>query len=262
MTDGPTGRAGSGLIAALPMYDRPGTRSAHDRLWQLIARDLPGAPAALTRPSDPWQVWTSPDLLLAQTCGLPYREILHDRVTLVATPVHDLPCPPGQYDSVLIARADDRRQTLADFDGAAFAYNEGLSQSGWAAPMTALRAAAVQPGDFLETGAHAASARAVASGAADLAGIDAVTWAILRDHDPAPAALRVIGRSAASPALPWITARDRDPDPIRRALARAIADLSADDRSTLHLSGMTLVPSATYLAQRDRFVAPRRKGNA
>jgi hypothetical protein len=65
------------VIAALPMYDRPETRAATDRFWELTrdALSLRGidAPEALTRDRDPWDIWQAPDLVLAQTCGLPYR---------------------------------------------------------------------------------------------------------------------------------------------------------------------------------------------
>jgi ABC-type phosphate/phosphonate transport system substrate-binding protein len=58
-------------------------------------------------------------------------------VTYVGTPDYGVEgCPPGHYRSVFVVRADDRAPKPADFDGARFAYNEALSQSGWAAPQT------------------------------------------------------------------------------------------------------------------------------
>ena len=77
------------------------------------------APEGLQRdPDDLWSQWTSPDLVFSQTCGFPYRARLHGSVTLIGTPdfgVED--CPPGYYRSVLVARADDPRDTVAEFDG-------------------------------------------------------------------------------------------------------------------------------------------------
>ena len=121
------------MIAALPMYDRPEIRGATDRLWQAIRDALRSrgldAPDALTRDQDPWEIWQSPDLILAQTCGLPYRARLAPHVTLVATPDFGLPgCPPGYYNSVIVARSKT--------PGPKPAVNEGLSQSGWAALIT------------------------------------------------------------------------------------------------------------------------------
>ena len=155
------------MIASLPMYDRPETAGANDRFWRAIASALRdrgvAAPAALDRKRDLWDTWLSPDLVLSQTCGFPYRARLHGKVTLVATPVLDLPgVPPGHYYSALVARRGGARRAFADFDGAALAYNDPMSQSGWAAPEAHARAAGIAFGRFLETGSHRASARAVA----------------------------------------------------------------------------------------------------
>ena len=241
------------MIASLPMYDRPETAAANDRLWAGIARALAAeglaAPAALDRATGLWETWTSPDLLLSQTCGLPYRTRLHGQVTLVATPVCDLPgAPPGHYHSVLVARRRDPRRDLADFDGATLAYNEALSQSGWAAPAAAAAALGITYGAGVATGTHRASARAVAEGRADLAAIDGLTWRMIRRWDDFAAALKEIGTTRPTPALPWITARSRDPAPIARALREAVARLSPEDRDALGILGTTWIPPEAYLA--------------
>jgi ABC-type phosphate/phosphonate transport system substrate-binding protein len=241
------------MIASLPMYDRPETAGANDRLWAgvacaLAARGL-AAPAELDRTTGMWEAWLSPDLLLSQTCGLPYRTRLHGQVALVATPVYDLPgTPPGHYHSVLVARRDDARRRFADFHGATLAYNEADSQSGWAAPTAAAAAAGIAFGRTHATGAHRASARAVAEGTADIAAIDALTWRMIRRWDEMADALTEIGTTASTPALPWITAATRDPAPLAEALAESLAELSAEDRDALGLTGVTRIPAADYLA--------------
>jgi ABC-type phosphate/phosphonate transport system substrate-binding protein len=241
------------MIASLPMYDRPETAAANDRLWAGIARALAAegiaAPAALDRATGLWETWTSPDLLLSQTCGLPFRSRLHTVVTLVATPVCDLPgTPPGHYHSVLVARRTDPRRSLAAFDGATLAMNEAMSQSGWAAPAAEAAAAGIAFGATRVTGAHRASARVVAEGGADLAAIDGLTWRMIRRWDDFAAALKEIGTTRPTPALPWITAKDRDPAPIARALREAVAGLSAEDRDALGLLGTTWIAPEAYLA--------------
>jgi ABC-type phosphate/phosphonate transport system substrate-binding protein len=241
------------MIASLPMYDRPETAGANDRLWSGIARALAGrgedAPAALDRTADMWATWTSPDLVLSQTCGLPYRTRLHGQVNLVASPVCDLPdVLPGHYHSVLVARRTDPRRDLADFDGATLAYNSADSQSGWAAPSAAAAAIGITYGAGVATGAHRASARAVAEGFADLAAIDGLTWRMIRRLDDCAAELKEIGTTAPTPALPWITAAGRDPAPIADAVAEAIAALSPEDRDALGLLGAIRIPADRYLA--------------
>jgi ABC-type phosphate/phosphonate transport system substrate-binding protein len=242
------------LIASLAMYDLGPAMAANDRLWGLIRHGLQDrgidAPQALTRGDKAyWPAWQSPDLLLSQTCGYPFRARLQGKVTYVGTPDYGLDgCPPGHYRSVFVVRRDDPRQTLAAFDGARFAYNEALSQSGWAAPQTHAALAGIRLADTLQTGGHRLSARAVAEGQADIAALDAVTHALMQASDPIAARLRVIDVTEPTPGLPVITALGRDPEPLFAALAEAIAAVTDADRQTLRLKGLIRIPVADYLA--------------
>jgi len=232
------------MIAALGMYDPPALHRANDRFWQAIRAHLGYGPETLTRDKPPMDIWQSPDLLFAQTCGMPLRTFLHPDVTLIGTGLK-----PGYYHSVLVVHADAKGTTPADFNGGRFAYNEAMSQSGWAAPMTLLDQAGVNFATLIETGGHAASALAVAEGRADLAGLDVLTWTLLGEHDPAlTGQLRVIATTPATPTLPYITARGRDPTAIAAAARTAIARLGEDDRQALHLIGLVDIPLADYLA--------------
>lgn len=238
-----------GMIAALPMYDRPETAAANDRFWAAIRARLGHGPVALTRIDDPWPIWQSPDLLLAQTCGYPYRARLHGRVQLVGTPDYGLPdCAPAHYNSAFIVHADNPARGLADLAGRRFAYNEPMSQSGWAAPAAHMAAAGLAFGPLVQTGAHRASARAVAEGRADFAALDALTWALISEHDGFAPALRVIARTAPTPGLPLITSASGDPEALFAAVDDAIGDLAATDRATLHLHGLTRISPDAYLA--------------
>jgi len=231
------------------MYDRPETAAANDRLWQGVRTRLGYGPERLTREGDPRDHWKDPELLLSQTCGLPYRSWLHDKVSLVGTPVCDLAdCPPGHYYSVIIARHDDPRGDPADFADAVLAYNEALSQSGWAAPQGWAAARGFAFDRTRRTGSHANSAQAVADGRADIAALDALSWRLMARTDGVGARLRVIGRTEAAPALPWITAATRDPAPIRAALSGALAALPPEDRDTLGITGLVEIPAAAYRA--------------
>ncbi len=242
------------MIASLGMYDFGPAQAANDRLWVLIRDRLRtqgiSAPDALTRGEEAyWAAWQSPDLILSQTCGYPFRARLHDRVTYVGTPDYGVDgAPPGYYRSVFVVRADDPRDGLAAFDGARFAYNEPLSQSGWAAPQVHAARMGLRLPPAVQTGGHQLSALAVAEGRADIAALDAVTFALMRDTHPVASQLRVIALTDPTPGLPVITAKGQDPAPILAALEDAIARLSPADRGTLHLKGMVRIPVATYLA--------------
>ena len=237
------------MIASLAMYDSPVLESAHDRYWSAIRSHLGHGPDRLDRESSAWAVWQSPDLLLSQTCGYPYRARLHGQVALVGTPDYALPgCPPGYYRSVLVARADAPGD-LAAYSGKVFAYNEALSQSGWAGPMHHLQTHGVTPGAFRQTGGHSHSANAVVAGRADLAGIDSLTWELLqRQETHLTEALRVVAETTPTPGLPYITALGRDPGPISAAGRAAIKDISEADRVALHLRSFVVFPAEKYLA--------------
>ena len=244
------------MIASLAMYDRPETAAATDRFWGLIRARLESAglhpPKALERTHPFWDVWEHPDLLLSQTCGRPYRLKLHGKTQLVGTPDYGLKdCPPGYYRSPFVVRARDPRVRLQDFREARFAYNETLSQSGWAAPQVHAGRLGFAFENTWQSGDHVHSARAVADGDADIAALDALTWELIKRYDSFSLELRVLDWSEPTPGLPYITGISQDPAILRTAVAGAIAALDLEDRRTLRLKGLVEIPAETYLAVPD-----------
>lgn len=241
------------MIASLGMYDRPETASANDRFWQEIAANLRAngikAPDTLNRDTPFWEAWNDPDLVFSQTCGRPFRLQLHDKTHLVGTPDYQLPdCDPGYYRSVFLVRKHDPRTALVDFRQARFAYNETLSQSGWAAPQVHVAALGFQFENLWHSGGHLASGRAVAEGRVDIAALDAMTWELIKRYEGFSLDLRIIDKTAQSPGLPYITGLARDPAPIAQAVQQAIESLDLADRRTLRLHGLVHIPAASYLA--------------
>lgn len=237
------------MIAALPMYDRPENAWAHDALWARVrdglrARGL-AAPDALDRLTPHDETWGRPDLLLGQICNLPWRARHRDRV-IVATADHGLPgAAPGLYHSWIVARASDTRPlpVLAR----RFAVNDALSNSGWDAAQRWAAAEGIALHPTLRTGSHRLSARAVATGAADLASIDAVSWRGILRWDPEAAALRVLAPTPATPGMTFIAAPGTDPAPLREALAGAIAAATPEERDALlGLRGLADLPASAY----------------
>ena len=237
------------MIASLPMYDLPALHRAHDRFWQAIRAALGYGPAALLRRGGLWDHWQAPDLLLSQTCGFPYRARLHGHVQLVATPDFGLPdCPAGHYNSVFVARRSDRITALKELSGQRFAFNEPMSQSGWAAPKVHLDSIGLAHGPLLQTGGHALSAAAVAEGRADFAALDAQTWRLLTRHTPLGEALEVVARTAPTPALPYITSLTQNAADLRAAMDAAVMALDSPTRDALGLKTLVTIPSQDYLA--------------
>jgi ABC-type phosphate/phosphonate transport system substrate-binding protein len=251
-------------LAALPMYDMPETASATDALWTAVARRLrlggmADVPDRLTRGVDPREVWRSPHLLLAQTCGYPLMHEFEGRLALVATPRYAVPgCEGAVYRSRIVSRADDPRERFADFAGSVAAINSEDSHSGF--NILRWRAAREPRRPFFDrvvvTGGHVASLKAVRSGQADIAAIDCVTFALLERHRPdGIARLRIVEDTPAAPALPFVTSiatGDEERSLLRRALRETFADpMLHQIREDLLLAGIEDLPLARYRAIRD-----------
>ncbi|WP_296418979.1 phosphate/phosphite/phosphonate ABC transporter substrate-binding protein [Pseudooctadecabacter sp.] len=235
------------MIASLPMYDRPEAQAANDALWAAVRDRLGYGPDQLDRTTPFTETWANPDLVLGQICNLPYRARFRGDVILLGCGDHRLDdTPAGYYHSVFVVRKDDAARGLAPAVLGTFAYNDALSQSGWGAPVTRIAAQGLQFKSTLETGSHLASLRAVAEGRADLAAIDAVTWAQQLTWEPQARDLAVIGRTGLSPAQTFVTAKGRDPVPIRAALADAIDTLDAAHKDALRLYGFVTLPASAY----------------
>lgn len=235
------------MIAMLGMYDRAEISGANDAFWASIRAKLGFGPINLTRDMDFWEIWQSPELLFAQTCGLPYRSKLHGKVQLVGTPDYGVSgCPAGYYHSVIVARRE-AGVDLKELGSLRLAYNETNSQSGWAAFWAHVpEGSAVK--EKLASGSHLNSARMVASGKADIACVDAVTWELIGAYDSFAADLTVLESTAPTPGLPFVTSLTQDAEVIRRAVREAIDELKPEQRKFLGLKSLIDVPSSTYLA--------------
>ncbi len=242
---------------SLPMYDLPQLAWASDALVAAIAAALPAGLADPMRRGgcDLAALWRAPDLLLTQTCGYPLMTGFADAFTYVATPCYDLPgCAGGRYDSVVVVRTDDPVECLADLRGRRAAINGRDSQSGHNCLRRAIAPLAHGHPFFaevIETGAHAASLAAVASGQADVATLDCVSHALWgREVPDRLVGTRVLCRTADAPALPYVTRADIDPETL--AALRAALQAVAEDRElaavrrALSLSGFTQLGLEAY----------------
>lgn len=235
-------------IASLGMYDHPAQRAANDRLWtamvQALGRHGVAAPPGLDRSRSVEAIWRDPNLLFAQTCGYP---LISDRdlaLKVVGIPVYDAPdCADGEHLSYLVTRTGDRETGLADYRGRRAAINARHSNTGHNLFRAAVAPLATDGRFFstiLETGSHRASIDALARAEADIAAIDAVTFAALRRFEPdVVAGLRILGVTAISAAPPFVTARSTSDETVaalRAALAAIVSDPTLTDvRETLFL---------------------------
>ncbi len=235
-------------VASLPMYDWPERRAAQGAFWAAVRGGLRArgvdAPEALSDVA----AWDAPGLVFSQTCGWPWATAWRDALDLVAVPVGSVPgCAGDTYSSMVVVRAGSDAAALADLRGRTVAYNGADSQSGVHTLREAVAGmAGGRPffGRGIETGAHRDSIWAVAAGRADCAAIDAVCWAMAREHDRAAvAALRIVHRTAPAPALPFVTRKGGPVRAVRAALEDAMA---AGFGAPLHIDGLADPDPARY----------------
>lgn len=252
-------------LAGLPMYDFAEIRSATDAFWlrvreELISRNITDAPLSLTRPNDLPGFWSDSKLLLGQTCGYPLMIGLCGEARYVATPHYKTRFSSGaDHKSLIIAHRSSPIQTLADARNTICAINMADSNTG----MNLLRlevAKLKSPSPFFsrvyETLAHRKSMIAIATGEADIAAIDCVTFAHIERIDPALVnALKIIGETETTPNLPFITSantNDATLSTLRDALQHVIRE--APDRAItacLMIDDIEIIDNTAYERVRD-----------
>ncbi len=242
------------LVASLGMYDHPAQQHANDRIWSAITRILrtrgiAAVPDALDRARHVHDIWRDPNLLFGQACGYPL--IVDDTLDLqvIALPIYDTPgsgCSNATHTSVLVARSNDGRRSLGDYRGTRAAINDPRSNTGmnlFRATLAPIAETSAFFDSVVQTGSHRASVEAIVAGDADIAAIDAVTYATLVRHEPdLTAPLKIVARSPASPTLPFVTAATTSIETIaalRLALQQVMTDPHlAEDRAMLGLAGV------------------------
>lgn len=194
-------------------------------LWSAIRQRLGEGPDELSWSGDARACWTAPDLVLGMTCGWPLVTELIDVVDVVGA--FDVSVPfaaDGRYRSVLVASKPRSLAEWRSVGDVVVAVNGRDSLSGWVSMCHAWGDA---PERVMVTGAHVESLRAVVSGAAHVASIDAVTFEHAVAAEPNLGAVHVVGHGPLVPSLPLVTAAGRVPvTHLRSAIGEALADPS------------------------------------
>ena len=241
------------MIANLPMYHRPELIEAHNIYWSLIRQNLGNvgidSPEMLSQDAGEMDVWLKSDLVLSQTCGMPYRIHIHDKVTLIGTPDYGIEgCPSGYYRSAFVVSKNETRENLEDFKDALFTFNAEISQSGFAAA----RAECAKYGFFFAnrtcSGGHLNSAKWVAECRADIAAIDPVSLSLMKRYDEFYDNLKILCWTDPTPNLPYISSIDADKELFFKAIKTAIDELPRKTRDALMIKDLIDVPKSTYLA--------------
>jgi len=200
-------------FAALPMYPFAGLRDAWDELYSAIAVSMrvsyPDTPLELDWEVDSHEGWRHPHLAVSQACGWPLITELHSTVRVLGAFEHRLDDAVSHlYRSVIVARSALVPNALKD----RAAINSTDSLSGCISLLAAFDIAPGHwPGEVVLTGSHLASIDAVRTGSADVASIDALSWAYQQRLDPHRLdGLVVVERGPLVPCLPLIVGVDAD----------------------------------------------------
>ena len=237
------------MVASLAMYPFLPLRQVTDSLWSVVQSHLGWGPTVLEWDVVTPEVWSHPDLLVAQTCGWPLVTRLADRMAVVGTFDYDVPgASGGNYQSVLISREAVPFDVLRSRPGVVAARNASDSLSGGVSLNQAWDGV---PPLLVETGAHVESVRAVADGRADVASIDAVSWALIGSLEPELVrSLSVVGSGPLVPCLPVVVPLRyaHHVSELRSAFTAAVADPAAADAcAALRIRGFVPLDLEDYL---------------
>ena len=246
-------------MAALPMYDFPELRDAHDQFWAALARRLvaggvSGVPKRLVRDVGHRETWRHPGLLLGQACEYPISKSLRGSLRIIARPRYTAPgCDGDSYRSAVLVRVDEPAGSLADLRNRRCVINEPDSNSGMNLFRAALASVAGGTRFFRSvrfSGSHRRSVELLAADEADVTAVDCVTFAHLQRLYPALVAyVKVVSWTPSSPCLPFVTSQATT-DATRQELCSALRDVFDDPRlarvrELLLLQGVDLEPDLT-----------------
>lgn len=247
---------------ALPMYNvSQALRDGYENLARAIIERLRADgwrdEVELVRDTgDLAQFWARPDLLLSQTCGYPWITALRGQARLLATPQYAVPgCSGSDYASAIVMREDAGIHRLADARGSIAAVNDATSNSGMNLLRHAIASLAPQARDgrffsaIKYSGSHVGSLALLRDREADLAGIDCVTLAYVRQEHPGwLRGLKLLQYSTQTAGLPFIAshALPQDWQIQLRGILLEPDEATAAAMKALHISGFAYRDEADY----------------
>jgi phosphonate transport system substrate-binding protein len=192
-------------------------------------------------------------------CGAPYvwkADRSDSPIELLAAPIMNGARYQGRpvYYSDVVVHAASRFQSFTDLHGAAWAYNEQRSHSGYQVVRYALAARNLSAGYFgrvVEAGAHQAALQLILELQVDAAAIDSTVLDLRFAREPElQGRLRVVDTFGPSPIPPWVVGLHVAPD-LRQALRDVLLHMheDPDGRAILaagQMARFALVADADY----------------
>jgi ABC-type phosphate/phosphonate transport system substrate-binding protein len=230
----------TGRFASWGMYSLPSLQAAWGEMYDAAATLAGLASAPLRWDVDPHDTWLDPHLAIGMACGWPLVIALRDRVRVVGTFAYR-GSPDGDgshlYRSQIVSRSD---MTFDALSTGRAAINSPDSLSGSISLLDAFGVGSAWPGEVVSTGAHLLSIDAVRIGSADVASIDAMTWAYATRDDPGRVdGLTVVGRGPLVPCLPVVLPAAAG-DAELTAWRAALHDVTHDPASAMMLDQLLI----------------------
>jgi len=263
---------------SLPMYDFPEVQDSTQKLLVALVGALESCneKAHVLTPdssvhAELMNMWRSADMVMSQSCGLPFIEELHQFVNVIGTPLWtDVSDERGRYQTVIVSREALGISSIAEVRGMRPVVSNTQSLSGWCSLGVALSEVTTDPTfvqPITQSGGHAASLQMLQDGEADIASIDSATFRLLSRHRPALVNnLRVIGYGPLVPATPIIVSKSSlaDTDEVYRVVSEVFgrSDLQAA-LGNIGINGFVRLANSDYdgvmdLAKIAEVVLPRR----
>lgn len=188
----------------------------------------------------------------AWLCGFPYLQH-KEELSLMAVPVWR---GKPLYQSYFIAAADDKASALAEFRGAAHAFSDPDSNSGYLVTASDLARINESPERFfgrtIFTFGHRNVVRAVASGLVRSGSVDGYVWEALAKTEPElTRRTRVVQNSEWLGFPPFCMRSDRSQEPEIQAMGKALLNMNRTKAGKialklLQLDSMTAADAALY----------------
>ncbi len=232
-------------------------RSAWQALFGefLLINELDNAVEPTIRFETDFDLLRNPNMLLGHTCGYPLMRFLRNDCQPVCVPRFDIVgCNGKYYSSHIVASIDSDIVELRGCHNKIAAINGYDSNSGMNVLRHAVSLLGHPPPFFskvIESGSHFKSLSAVVDGKADVAAIDSVSFALIKDEWPELIKqVKTIGSSKATCGLPLVISyynpMNIEQNSITRSLNFALTKISEDHKKILHLTGFENVTLADY----------------
>jgi ABC-type phosphate/phosphonate transport system substrate-binding protein len=243
------------------MYDFPEVQNSTEKLLVALVEALESCneTAHVQTPdssvhAELMKMWRSKDMVLSQSCGLPFMEELHQFVNVIGTPTWTgVSDERGRYQTVIVVREALGISSIAEVRGLRPVVSNTQSLSGWCSLGVALSEVTTEPSfvqPFTQSGGHATSLQMLQDNEADIASIDSATFRLLSRHRPELAnGVRVIGYGPLVPATPIIVSKSFavDADELYRVVSGVFgrSDLRAS-LADIGISGFVRLAASDY----------------